>query len=42
MKVLIIMSLCFLIAGCSDGNYNRGYVISKVQAEPEAKEHAEK
>jgi len=36
MKVLAIMGLCFLITGCSDGNYSRGYVISKAQVEPEA------
>jgi hypothetical protein len=43
MRVLIIIGLCFLIAGCSEGNYNRGYVISKAQMEPEAKtDEAEK
>jgi len=36
MKMLIIIGLCFLMSACSDGNYNRGYVISKSQVEPEA------
>jgi len=38
MKVLAIIGLCFLITGCSDGNYSRGYVISKAQVEPDAQE----
>ena len=41
MRVLIIMGLCFLISGCNEGNYNRGYVISKAQVEPEATDEAE-
>jgi hypothetical protein len=42
MKVLAIIGLCFLITGCSDGNYNRGYVISKAEVQPEAADSAEK
>ena len=39
MKVLIIISLCFLLAGCGDGCHNnRSYVISKAQVEPELKD----
>ena len=38
MKVLIIISLCFLLAGCGEGNHNRSYVISKAQVEPELKD----
>ncbi len=41
MNVLIIIGLCFLVTGCSDGNYNRGYVISKATPEPEAGNAAE-
>ena len=38
MKLLVIIGLCFLVGSCGDGNYNRGYVISKAQVEPETEE----
>lgn len=41
MKALIIISLCFVLAGCSEGNYNRGYVISKSHVEPETTDESE-
>jgi len=39
--MVIFASLCFLISGCGDGNYSRGYVISKAQVEQEADKKAE-
>jgi hypothetical protein len=41
MKILIIISLCLLVVGCGEGNYNRGYVISKSAVESETPEAEE-
>ncbi|GEM_PF-5690194 len=41
MKGWLILSFLFLMCGCGDSNYNRGYVISKSHVEPEVQEAEE-
>lgn len=41
MRFLVAFCACLLIVGCGEGgNYNRGYVISHSQVEPEIETEA--